>query len=343
MKLSAQPMNNREFPYGAESYDAIVAGGGITGVAAALTLAQSGMSVVIAEPTGTLGREIVRARNQFVRLPHYSGVSSSIDEFFHCLQQRKGWFNGEIDPSAAALAFDDLIEKHHIQVLFNVWPSHVSVEDRKVNGAVIATKTGYSCIQASRVIDASAHGKIARKWFGCDVNSNGKSVVHLLFNGVRGETAAKRVISLEGLGELLVICRPTYWKEEVRVSLMISKAVTRSEWMHYLPVLLPVLQQQFPSLNSGGMSFVSEEVWQTPGLQIHTQSQDDRIIGCIEAPDGKPFEIRHSLLGDPQIIHGFTMCGTWLKGFPFDPALEEISIINAFRLGDLAVQSLLNA
>jgi hypothetical protein len=123
---------------------------------------------------------------------------------------------------------------------------------------------------------------------------------------------------------------------------MVSKAVSRSEWMHHLPVLLPVLQQQFPSLNSGGMSFVSEEVWQTPDVQFHTQSEDDRMIGCIEAPDGKPFEIRHNLLSDPQIIQGFTMCGTWLKGFPFDPYLEEISIVNAFRLGDLAGQSLLN-
>jgi hypothetical protein len=146
---------------------------------------------------------------------------------------------------------------------------------------------------------------------------------------------------LQGLGELLVKCRPTYWSKECRVSLIVPKIVTRSEWMYHLPLLLPVLQQQFPSLKSGGITFVSEDVWQTPGLRIYTESEDDQIIGCVEDLDGKPFEIRQNLLSDPQIIQGFTMSGNWLNGFPFDPALEELAIINAFRLGDLVGRSLL--
>lgn len=209
-----------------------------------------------------------------------------------------------------------------------------------MTGLEIATKTGYSRIQAPRVIDATVYGKLAQHSFNRGRNAFEKSVLHVIFNGVEGECTANHVLSANNLGELQVMCRPTYWKEEWRVSFIARSRVTRPEWIRCLPSLLPDLRRLIPALGRGNLTLVSEDVWMTPEFHLHTNSRDDRHLGYVEALDGSPFEIRHNMLGDPNTILGLTLSGTWLKNFPFDPALEERSIVNAFRLGDLAGQSL---
>lgn len=96
--------------------------------------------------------------------------------------------------------------------------------------------------------------------------------------------------------------------------------------------------RQYPSLDNSGMTYVSDDVWQTPRMQLHTQSADDSVIEYVEDLAGQPFAIQRHMLADPQIVKGLTMAGNWLRDFPFDPSPEELVLVNAFRLGDLAVR-----
>ncbi len=321
-------------------YDAVVAGGGVAGVAAARTIAAEGWRVAIIEPTGTLGREIVRARNLFVRLSRYAGMSPTIAEFYECLRQRKGWFDGVVDPNVAALAFDDLMSRYRVQVLFHVWPSNLLKEGQVVTGIEAATKGGYVRMKTPRVLDASVSGKLGKFWFESRPNDKKGSVLHLIYNGVTGECPSERLFLMPEIGDMKVICRPTHWKSEWRISLILEINATRAEWFGLLVDLLPRLQDEITELKNGVLAYVADDVWNVPDLRISTNSKDDHIVGYLEDTAGKPFALRQRMLGDPAIIDGLTLAGTWLDGLPFDLCQEETSIVNAFRLGDFVGASL---
>ncbi|WP_309119779.1 FAD-dependent oxidoreductase [Paenibacillus sp.] len=325
----------------ADDYDAVVFGGGISGTAAAYVLAREGLRVLLCETTGTLGREIVRGRNQFAGLPRYSEVSSAVREFFRCLMLHRGWFDGEMDPAAAAVAFDSMMEQVGADVLFQVWPSEVCAEGGRIAGAVLATKTGYRAIRTTKVVDATSHGKLAQSWFEGSANPDARTVLHVLFNGADGDCETEQSWTTVGLGEIRASCRPTYWPGERRLSLCADKFVTRSEWMLHLPSIVPELKRSFPSLSGSAFTYVADDVGQTPRLRFRTGSIDTRAAGHVEDSEGLPYEIRRNMLGDPLRLQGFAMAGSWLEGMPFDPAQEERSLMNAFRLGELAGRSLL--
>ncbi|WP_158299384.1 FAD-dependent oxidoreductase [Paenibacillus antri] len=325
----------------ADAYDAVVFGGGIGGTAAAYVLAREGLRVLLCETTGTLGREIVRGRNQFADLPRYSEASSAVREFFRYLTLRGGWFDGEMDPAAAAVAFDSMMEQVGADVLFQVWPSKVCAEDGRITGAVLATKTGYRSIRTTKVVDATGHGKLARSRFEGIPNPDARTVLHVLFNGSEGDCETERSWTADGLGVIRASCRATYWPGERRISLCVDKFVSRSEWMLRLPSVVPELKRLFPSLSGSAFTYVGDDVWQTPCLRYRTGSVDARAAGQVEDAEGRPYDIRRNMLGDPLRLQGFAMAGYWLEGMPFDPAQEERALMNAFRLGELAGRSLL--
>ncbi len=323
---------DRKDRFGESPVDVLVAGGGIAGAAAALTLAEAGKRVAIVEPSGTLGREIARGRNLFAELPKYADGSPSIEAFLRRLRARGGWFDGAIDPIAAAIAFDDLMESHGVQVWFHVWPARLSVTDGAVDGTVVAMKTGYRTIRSAGVVDATVHGKLARGAFRTRApESPARSVLHLMFNGVAGACPAEHAV-----GGLRVRCRQTYWEREWRVSLIADERISRSDWLGRLPSLLPELRRAMPALAGGGLTVVGEEEWRTPEWELTTDSDDESPLGSVVGRGGRPFAIARRLVCDPRAMRGLAMAGPWLQGFPFDPAEEGTSLVQAFELGDAA-------
>lgn len=323
------------------TYDVIVLGGGITGLAIARTLAMKGLHIALIEPTGILGREITRARNMFVHLEEYVDDSITIQVFYECLLKAKGWFNGVIDPNAAALAFDEMLNQCKVQVLFHTWPSHLLHDDLKVNGLVVATNNGYALMKTEQVIDASFYGKLGRSWFYSKPSVWHVSVLNLTFNGVEGTCPYESKLIMPDLGDVKVLCRPTHWKNEWLVSLILERKFERAEWIVLLADLLPILQQEIHELRSGVLAYVADDVYNTPHIRISTKSKDDRIIGYLDKSKGKSVGIYQRMLCDKTTIQGLTLAGNWIDGISFDPRIEEASIINSFKLGDLIGTSFL--
>jgi hypothetical protein len=330
-----------KFRYELGSYDAVVVGGGFAGIAAARILAAEGWHIGLVETTGTLGREIVRARNLFIQLTPYIEELPTVKDFLNHLRQCRGWFDGIIDPSAASLAFDHMMSQHGVQVIFHAWPSSLLNEGNSVTGIVVGTKSGYASIRTPQVIDASFYGKLGRSCFNSEPIAKSVSLLNLTFNGVVGECPYERTLLLPEIGEMKVICRPTHWKNEWQVSLMLERTVTRTEWINLLAEWLPVIQDKLPELKRGVLSYVGDDVWNTPDTRISTNSKDEHIIGYLNNFDGEPLAIRNRMLSDPTFRKGLTLAGAWLEGFPFAPCSEEAVIINAIRLGEIAGRSLL--
>lgn len=329
-------------PHDRSAWDVVVAGGGIAGVAAALTMSSKGCRTAIIEPTGVLGREIVRARHICIPLSRYAEKSRSIKEFYDCLVQRKGWFDGMIDPNVAALAFDDLMRKYGVQVLFNVWPSRLLHKERKVQGLEVASKRGYVQMETSRVVDASLYGKIGAAWFPAHAADKAASLLRLTFNGIAGDCPDQAKLLLPEIGEVHVQCRATYWQGERQVALMLERHISRAEWMVRLADILPALNEEIPVLKSGVLAHIADDVWNVPCTRITAATRDERLAGELEGLAGERIPVKQRMLGDPSMIDGLYMAGPWIEGFPFDLHMEENVIYNAFRLGEIVGTSMLS-
>lgn len=327
------------------TYDVVVVGGGVAGMGAAKTAAEGGLSVVIIEPTGSLGREIVRARNLFVDLSSYPDLSTGVS-ILAFLEARKGWFGGQLDTNCAAIAMDDAMEQAGIDIWFQVWASRLVVQDGKIQGVEVATKSGYGFIQASQVIDASAHGKVSQPWFRKSLSTDVRSVIHLLYNNVAGECPDPFNLHIPKFGEVKVACKPTFWLGEWRVSLEVGLLLRRDECSALLAASLPALHELVPRLTNGVLTYIADDVWGTPEFTLTVDSGDGRVGAALlnpYDPNGGPVELRRSVLANPLIVEGLVMSNLWVEGFPMKVDQEEQVIINLIKLGEAAGKLVLEA
>jgi len=330
-----------------EAYDAVVVGGGLSGVAAARTLAASGRRVALLETTGALGREIVRAGSRFARLDAYAPFSPTIREFADGLRERGGLFDGgEWDPVAAAVVFDDLLERRGVTVRFLTWPSRLLVDGRKVVGVEHASGAGRAAWLAPRVIDASAQGKLARAWFAeTPVRRPPFSMIHIIYTSVKGECPDRTTIRPSAAAEpLTVSCRPTGRPEERRVTLAANARRTRAEWLLTLDAALPALLERIPALRSGLLAHLADDAAAAPAYEISTGSDDRSVAGYVWAAEGAPatplppepsVPIHTGMFCRPDALEGFFLAGPWLRGCPWDLRDEETGIANGFRIGEI--------
>jgi len=163
----------RETPVIAEC-DVCVAGGGVTGVFAAVAAARAGAEVVLVERYGFLGgmataglvsvwhslydtsgeieiirgltREVIerlRARGAVIDRDTSSGTGYSFDT-----EQMK-------------LELDDLAIGADVRVLFHAWLAGAVVDDGRVEAAIVETKSGRAAVRAKAFVDATGDGDLA--------------------------------------------------------------------------------------------------------------------------------------------------------------------------------------
>lgn len=331
-------MRSKQTPHWG-AYDAIVIGGGITGAAAARTMAEHGVRVALLEPTGTLGREVTRAYNGFVKLSDYVSESASLAAFYSLLNERKGVFGDQMAATVAGLAFDELLAPYPVDVLFHVWPSRLLTNAGKAAGLQVSCRAGSALLDAPTVIDASAHGKIGKQWFTATPVESGTTSIQLLYNGVIGECPDEIAVSLPQADGLRVKCRPTYWPQEWRVTLTANGRLIRADWQLLLDDIVAVLRERIPVLQSGVLAHMSDDVWGEPGLRISTASADEQIAGYLIQTKGRAkstlsVPVCRGELCNPSVMDGLYVAGPWLERYPFDIDDEQSAIVNAFLLGD---------
>ncbi|NLK38757.1 MAG: FAD-dependent oxidoreductase [Clostridiales bacterium] len=147
-----------------ETYDLIVAGGGLAGVAAACSAAREGLKVLLIEKYGFLGGMATSAL-VYPFMPHTEsgGVLANAGLFLELLQETN-MLSGNKDLNSRyclteflKIALDRMIEKYGVTVLFHSKLSDVEFRDRKVMSITVATISGNIKLSAPIFIDATGN------------------------------------------------------------------------------------------------------------------------------------------------------------------------------------------
>ncbi len=150
-------------------YDLIVAGGGLTGVAAAVRAAREGLSVLLVEKSGTLGGAmnnnlVYPFMNYFTNVDGKQKVLSR--GLFDEMRARERAYDAsgtmvKFRPEYFKLVLDDMVSEAGVNVLFHATLFEVKVAQRCVKSVRVATTTsGTLEFSADFFIDATGDGAL---------------------------------------------------------------------------------------------------------------------------------------------------------------------------------------
>ena len=153
-----------------KKYDLIVVGGGISGVAAAVSAARCGLSVLLVEKYGCLGgamsMSLVYPFMKYTMPSENGGKRLLSDGIF--TEMRKRWeAYGDSSFETYKLVFDDMIDEAGADVLFHTSVYKAECSGRRIKKLYAASKSGVLELEASFFIDASGDGELIAMT-GCD-------------------------------------------------------------------------------------------------------------------------------------------------------------------------------
>lgn len=150
-----------------EMYDLIVAGGGVAGVAAAVSAAREGLRVLLAEQTGVTGGAMTNALvYPFMRYTLRKSGRVLAAGLFAEMQERWKAYR-DTSWETYKLVFDDLLSETGAEVLFHAQLFDVTTKDRQVTEISVATCAGKRSLRARMFIDATGDGELFYL-AGCD-------------------------------------------------------------------------------------------------------------------------------------------------------------------------------
>ena len=174
-----------EIPVRERSYDVIVAGAGVAGLAAALTARRAGKSVLLIEKSTMLGGlATLGLINLFVPMCNGRGkqIIFGLAEEFLRFSIRYGWAkipaewrNGQPEtptevryiarysPNIFAIALTEFFAVEGVDLLFDVICSAPVMEEKHCKGVIIQGKSGREFIKGSIIIDATGDADLLRR------------------------------------------------------------------------------------------------------------------------------------------------------------------------------------
>jgi hypothetical protein len=160
---------SREIPVVGQ-YDVMVVGGGMTGVAAALSAARLGAKVLIIEQTNCLGG--VATSGWHNHLSQYNawdndtrvvgGIAYELGE--RLVREGYGTTDGscvDFDVEGLKLLLDRMMDEAGVEVLYYTFFCDALVEDGQIIGGVIQNKSGRQAVMAYQVIDTTGDADVA--------------------------------------------------------------------------------------------------------------------------------------------------------------------------------------
>ncbi|MDD5599252.1 MAG: FAD-dependent oxidoreductase [Victivallaceae bacterium] len=154
------------------SYDVIVAGGGIAGIAAAIASARNGAKTLIIERYGFLGGTIVSCPMPVIGGYNPEVHTGIMTEIIELLRQRNGIsreFHNEVIGGQMIEVRLDILKETAVEmileaggdILFHTWIAGALVENRQITGIIIESKSGRQALLAKVLVDATGDGDIA--------------------------------------------------------------------------------------------------------------------------------------------------------------------------------------
>jgi len=158
-------MNNREYK---KEYGLIVAGGGLTGVAAAVAAAREGISVLLIEQDGSLGGAMSNSFvYPFMRYKYRTseGKMEMLNAgIFREMLKRHTDLGGDSErgwqPEIFKIMLDKLVIDAGVDVLFHTKLIDVVMQGRNIKAVKAAGKDGILTINAQFFIDATGDGEL---------------------------------------------------------------------------------------------------------------------------------------------------------------------------------------
>ena len=162
-----------------KKYDLIVVGGGLAGVAAAISAAREGLAVFLVEQTGCLGGAMSNSlvypfMGYAVTLPGEGRkiLSEGIFREMRCRacgnqENTQAVPLHDFSPEAFKFALDDMVTEAGVKVLFHATLVKVRAEGRQIKTVILATKQGELEVEADYFIDASGDGDLMA-FAGCE-------------------------------------------------------------------------------------------------------------------------------------------------------------------------------
>lgn len=191
--------------------DVCVAGGGVAGLAAALTAAANGLETVLLEERSALGWEIPHGLDLY--LAAQQTLPSLLKRIVDELRRRNAAREGILDPVASECLFDELVQQAKVRVHFRTMPGSWEKASQLVR---VTTKSGPMVIQARVVIDATENARLALRagaTFSAAEQPQRRTRAFLIC--AVEPTTGPEEISVQGAQR--VIIRPTLWPNEACV------------------------------------------------------------------------------------------------------------------------------
>ena len=143
-----------------KKYNLIVVGGGISGVAAAVSAAREGLSVLLVEKFGCLGGAMSNSLVfPFMRYTTNAKTNILSDGIFTEMRKRHEAYN-DTSWETYKFVFDDMITESGATVIFHSAVIDATVDGREIKSVKIATKAGIIEVEADFFVDASGDGEL---------------------------------------------------------------------------------------------------------------------------------------------------------------------------------------
>lgn len=153
-----------------KKYNLVVAGGGLTGVAAAVSAAREGLSVLIIEKEGSFGGAMTNNLvYPFMEYWTHDPVTKErkflSDGIFTKMRERHQKYMTDnhllhFKPEYFKFTLDEMIEEAGVEVLFHGMIFETNGEKRNLKNIKVATKAGVQEIEADFFIDATGDGAL---------------------------------------------------------------------------------------------------------------------------------------------------------------------------------------
>lgn len=145
----------------AGKYDVIVAGGGPSGTAAAVSAARNGMKTLLIEQYSFLGGMWTAGLvNPFFDTENKGGIVRELVDLLKKKNAWGGWQNICFDIETIKLVLDGLVTDSGAEVLFQSFIAGAVTQEETVRGVIVENKQGRQAYLADVVIDCTGDGDV---------------------------------------------------------------------------------------------------------------------------------------------------------------------------------------
>lgn len=158
-----------------KKYDLVVIGGGLSGVAAAVSAARQNYSVLLVEQSGCLGGAM-SGNLVYPFMPYWTNMPDGTKKmlsaglFAEMYERQQKYIKTDLihfHPEYFKLVLDEMVTEVGVDTLFHTVLSRVETGGRRVTGAVLATVGGEMTVNGRFFIDATGNGDLFAL-AGCD-------------------------------------------------------------------------------------------------------------------------------------------------------------------------------